>query len=112
MQLLKGMLFGIGVLLSGQLLASDAINEGSISDVSYRDGFVTLRVIGGDGETNHCDKCPSDPGGFGFNKCWIEESKTAQISLLLSAQARGKKIAGRVYDITKDCTLYQMSVQN
>ncbi|WP_299494775.1 hypothetical protein [uncultured Shewanella sp.] len=112
MRLLKGIVLGMGALLSGQLLASDAINQGSISDVAYRDGFVTLRVIGSDGDTNHCDKCPSDPGGISTSKCWIEESKTAQISMLLSAQARGKKITGRVHDIAKDCTLYQMTLQD
>lgn len=111
MRLLKGMVFGIGALLSGQLMASEAINIGKISEISYREGYVTLRIIGDDG-TNYCEACPSDPGGRSTKKCWIEESKTAQISMLLSAQARGKKVYGRVLDMTKDCKLYQMSIEN
>lgn len=91
--------------------ASEAIPIGEISEVSYRGGWVTLKVIGEDG-TNYCAPCPVDPGGRSTQKCWIEETKQAQISMLLSAQARDKRVYGRVSDFSTNCDIYQMSIEN
>ncbi len=92
-------------------LSSDPIDPGLVSQLSYRGGYVTFKVVGDDGK-NYCDDCEGDPGGFGTKVCWIEETKKAQISILLFAIARGKKIYGRVSNSVTSCKVYQMTIQN
>lgn len=63
-----------------------------------------------DSGNNFCQSCPTDPGKMGSQKCWVKGDESAQISLILSAQARDKKISGRVFDFDTNCNLYQMTV--
>ncbi|MCP4490644.1 MAG: hypothetical protein GY820_25530 [Gammaproteobacteria bacterium] len=99
------------LLFSANSMASVNIPIGSIKQISYRGGYITLKIVGDDG-TNYCEPCPVDPGKRSTKKCWIQETKTAQISMLLSAQARGKKIYGRVGDFSTVCEIYQMSIED
>ncbi|NQY33700.1 MAG: hypothetical protein HRT37_01770 [Alteromonadaceae bacterium] len=96
---------------SFSIIASELIEKGHIKEISYRAGYITLKIIADDG-TNFCEACPADPGGRSDNKCWIEETKEAQISMLLSAQARGKKVYGRVMNFSTNCNIYQMSIDD
>ncbi len=104
-----GVLFLFGI--SSSLFASEAVPIGKISELSYRGGYVTFRVVNDQG-VNYCSACPTDPGNRGAGKCWVKESKTVQIGMLLSAQARGKKIYGRVGGFSTSCEVYQMSVED
>jgi len=99
------------MMLANLAAATEALQAGTIKNLSYRGGYVTFNVIG-DGGVNYCESCPTDPGSRGNKACWIEEGKQVQISILLSAQARGKKIYGRVPEFVSNCSIYQMTVEN
>lgn len=77
-------------LISTPLLASDGLQAGHIKDLSYRGGWVMFKVVN-DAGVNRCEQCPVDPGNLGTKRCWVKETKSAQISMILSAQARNKK---------------------
>ena len=96
---------------SSEIFASDALPLGEISQISYRGGYVTFKVIGPDGQ-NYCESCPTDPGQRSSRKCWIKEDKQFQLSMLLSAQARDKKVYGRVGSLETSCNVYQMSIED
>lgn len=89
--------------------ASDALSPGIVKELSYRGGWIMFQVKSDSG-INYCGECPTDPGGLGSGRCWIEENKNAQLSMLLSAQARNKKIYGRVGSLNSSCNVYQMTV--
>lgn len=103
-------LVGIFLVVSSFVsMASDALPSGSIKGLSYRGGWVTFKVVNSLG-VNQCASCPTDPGAMNSGNCWVEESKTAQLSMLLGAQARNKSISGRVSSLTTNCEVYQMTV--
>lgn len=104
--------FILGIMmLTGSFIcsASDALSPGSIKELSYRGGWVMFKIVNDSG-VNYCNECPTDPGAMGAGRCWINESKSAQLSMLLSAQARDKKVYGRVGSLNSSCNVYQMSI--
>lgn len=100
------LVFGVG----HQAQATDPVDFGTVSELTYRNGYYVFRLNNSSG--NSCQPCPLDPATVGYNKCWIHESKTVQIALLLSAHAQGLRVTGRVNDIATDCTVYQMRVED
>jgi hypothetical protein len=90
---------------------SDALSPGYVSNLSYRAGYVMFSIIGSNG-TNACSACPTDPGSMSAQNCWIAQSQTAELSILLLASAQGKMVSGRVNAFATDCTVYQLNVQN
>ncbi len=106
----------VALLVVGLMYASCAsaatvgIPYGDVKSLTYRGGWVSFKIVGEDG-TNYCSSCPTDPGLQGREKCWIEETKNAQLSMILSAQARGKMIRGRISD-QANCNVYEMTVQD
>ncbi len=103
-------IFGIMMLTASFICsASEALPPGSVKGLSYRGGWVMFKVVNDSG-LNYCGECPTDPGAMGSGRCWIAESKNAQLSMLLSAQARDKKIYGRVSSLNSSCNVYQMTV--
>ncbi len=109
---MKKIQFILGVMtLSASFVcsASDALSPGIVKGLSYRGGWVMFQVKSDSG-VNYCGECPTDPGRLGSGRCWIEENKTAQLSMLLSAQARNKKIYGRVSSLSSSCNVYQMTI--
>ncbi len=101
----------IALIVSQKGYCSEALPLGAIKEISSRGGWVTLKVVGADG-TNYCEACPVDPGGRSTKKCWINEDQSTQISMLLSAQARGKRVYGRVGSFATSCGIYQMSIED
>ncbi|EKE70275.1 hypothetical protein B3C1_14273 [Gallaecimonas xiamenensis 3-C-1] len=109
--LIKRLLLLPFLCLSLSSMATESMNSGYIKGLSYRSGWVTFRVVDGAG-INQCEPCPTDPGALGTGRCWIPEQRAAQLSLLLSALAMGKKINGRVYAKESNCEIYQMSIED
>lgn len=99
------------LFLAVPVYASEGFDYGYIKNLSYRGDYVTFNVETESG-ANLCAACPTDPGLRGTKACWIHESETVQISILLSAHARGKKVAGRVAEFATSCGVYQMTVEN
>jgi hypothetical protein len=87
-------MFKYGVILLSAIsiscFASDPIAAGKVKNLSYRAGWVMFKVVNDSG-VNLCQSCPTDPGSMNRQHCWIKSDETAQISMLLSAQARDKK---------------------
>jgi len=109
MRFYKKLSLFVMLFAANSVFASDALPVGEIKELSYRNGWVTLKVMGPEGQ-NYCDACPIDPGSRSTKKCWIEESKQFQLAMILSAQASGKKIYGRVVSFSTSCNIYQMSI--
>lgn len=105
------MIFPFLLLISLESFATEGFGYGHIKSLTYRGGWVMFTVVSENNE-NYCAKCPVDPGSQGISKCWIEESKTAQLSMLLSAQARNKKVGGRVFGLASNCNVYEMTIQD
>lgn len=84
---------------------------GKIKTLSSRGGYVTFEMVDDNG-VNQCQSCLVDPGGRSNNRCWVKETEEVKISLLLSAQARDKKITGRVVNLTNSCEIYQLTVED
>jgi len=91
--------------------SSEALGSGSISNLSYRGGFVMFKVVGANG-VNKCEQCPVDPGKMGVGRCWVNENEKSQVSMLLTAKVTNKEIRGRVYSFSTNCTLYQMTLSD
>lgn len=98
-------------VLSFSVNATEPVAYGKIKTLTYRGGWVMFTMVGAD-NVNYCSTCPADPGAQGTQKCWIEETKSAQLSMLLAAQARDKMVRGRVISLTQNCNLYEMVVQD
>ncbi len=98
-------------LFSLALSATEPVAYGKIKTLTYRGGWVMFTIVGAD-NVNYCSSCPADPGVQGTQKCWIEETKSAQLSMLLAAQARDKMVRGRVISLTQNCNVYEMTVQD
>lgn len=96
-------------LVSDTAFGTDPINAGHLKNVTWRHGWITFYIIGADG-TNYCEPCPVDSSATNYNRCWISDTKSAQVSMLLLADAQDRLLSGRVIDITTDCTVYQMTV--
>ena len=98
-------------LLFCPVLATEAVAYGKVKTLTYRGGWVMFTIVGAN-NVNYCSSCPADPGAQGTQKCWIEETKSAQLSMLLAAQARDKMVRGRVISLTQNCNLYEMVIQD
>jgi len=98
-------------LISLSTYASEPIPTGKIKNLTYRAGWVMFKIVNASG-VNACETCPTDPGAMGSKRCWIKGDESAQLSMILSAQARDKSISGRVTDLSSSCGLYQMSVSD
>lgn len=96
------------LFLSCPVVATEVLSAGYIKGLSYRGGFVMFKVV--DNGVNYCSQCPVDPGAMGVGRCWVDESKSSQISMLITAKATNKPISGRVYSFSTNCTIYQMTV--
>lgn len=107
--------YKIGIVLilglSNFAFSSEAVPAGKIKELSYRGGYLTFKIVSDSG-VNSCEACPTDPGNRSSRKCWISEDKSVQVSMLLFAQARDKKIFGRVGQFTTVCDVYQMSIDD
>lgn len=96
-------------LLPAIASATDPIAIGNITDLSYRGGYYIFEIT--NGGTNSCAPCPADPGAMASGQnCWIAETQTAQLAMLLSAHAQGLRLSGRVVSIASNCSVYQMTV--
>lgn len=99
------------VLISGVASATDPIATGAISNLSYREGYYLFQIV--NGSTNYCSSCPPDPGHMTMGGyCWIAETNKAQSALLLSAHAQQRMMSGRVYGLSADCAVYQMTIRD
>lgn len=106
-----GAVLVLGLSLASVAFASDPVAAGSVAALTYRDGYVLFQLTSSG--VNSCAPCPADPAGLGSGAyCWISTSLSAQIAMLLEAQAEGLAVGGRVNGISSDCTVYQMTVQN
>lgn len=65
------------VLLSLDVSATEPVTYGKIKTLTYRGGWMMFTIVGAD-NVNYCSNCPADPGAKGTQKCWIEETKSAQ----------------------------------
>lgn len=98
-------------LFSSTVNASDPLASGYVTTLTYRGGYYIFQIT--KNGVNSCQPCPGDPGqATGANYCWISETRTAQIAMLLMARAQGLEVRGRVNGITTDCTIYQMTIQD
>lgn len=96
-------------LLPAVAWATDPVAIGYVTDLSYRGGYYIFKIT--NGSTNSCAPCPGDPGAMAAGQnCWIAETQTAQLAMLLSAHAQRLRVSGRVVAISSNCSLYQMTV--
>lgn len=106
-----GFLFLLLTLFSSTVNATDPLASGYVTTLTYRGGYYIFQIT--KNGANSCQPCPGDPGlATGANYCWISETKTAQIAMLLMARAQGLEVRGRVTGITTDCAIYQMTIQD
>lgn len=92
--------------------ATDPINAGNLRALTLRQGYVMFKVISSDG-TNQCAPCPYDPGNMGAGGyCWIAETDSPKLSVLLLARAQESMISGRVTDMATNCTVYQLTMND
>lgn len=107
-----GMLFGVASLLLFPMLsmASESLAMGTVSSLTSRSGWMTFRVMSNG--VNLCEPCPVDPGARGYSRCWVDQADKSRVALLLTAQATGKKIYGRVTSYSTNCEVYQLSIED
>jgi len=101
----------LAALLCFPAYATEPVGYGKVKSLTYRNGWVMFTLVGAD-NVNYCSSCPVDPAVQGTQKCWIQETKSAQLSMLLAAQARDKMVRGRVISLVQNCNLYEMVIQD
>ena len=89
--------------------ASASIGSGVVKNLTSKGGWLTFQVLDNN-NVNVCAACPNDPAARGPGRCWVNENNKTHVALVLFAQARAKKIYGRVEALASNCTIVQLEV--
>ncbi|BEU01289.1 hypothetical protein OAG1_00890 [Agarivorans sp. OAG1] len=105
------------VLLSATIVpfaeASEAIQEGEISNIHYRNEYLNFKVqhTNSNGEiVNSCEMCGPDISGHangGF--CYIDKTDQNLITLFLASYMNNKQVSARV-ESWSNCKVYDFRI--